>query len=524
MNRRRFLDLTAGSLLGAAWPSSVSAASVRTISLIHTTDLHGRILPTTSYNGLAELGGLARCASLIKRWREENPHSLLIDIGDLYQGTHVAWHARGQVMVKLLNALRYDAWVLGNHDFDWGREVLESALAQAAMPVLAANTRFDGAAPGHHEKGSPLARLAPYVLKEVGGFKIGVIGLVTPGLASWLPPQMLREIEALDPLEAARASAAELRRQGAHAVMLAGHMGGASPTFFRDDFANRVSALTKEVPKIDAFLGGHTHRDIPSSKVNGVLYSQAGYYGLYLGRLDLAFDRETGHLLDVRAMTVLMDERFEPDPVVISLVKDELELSETALQQPVGRVREKLLARSTPGQPGVHERLIGQAIVEAMAVREINVDGVFHGAFVETDLEPGEKTLGDIWTLVPYENFIVTAALMKEEIVAVLNEAFAINRSTRQLLGFEVITEAKRSSPRVTELKLANGEPLRPEQRYTIALNSFDAQSGGQRLTRLKEILDTPAALTTWHPVDTRQAVIDFFQRHREISASTLGV
>jgi 5'-nucleotidase / UDP-sugar diphosphatase len=457
------------------------------------------------------------------RWRAENPNHLLIDIGDLYQGTDVGLRTQGQVMVKLINALNYDAWVLGNHDFDWGRDLLESAISKAAVPVLAGNVLFSGKAAGTHEKGSPFSRVAPHVLREVGGFKIGIAGTVTPGLSSWLAPETLREIEARDPLASVRASVAELRSAGAQAVIVAGHMGFKSPRFVGDDFANRVSELTKETPGIDAFLGGHTHKDVPTGFINGVPYSQANYYGIHLGRLDLAFHLESRKLLDARAFTVMMDDRFDLDPSVLSLAKDELDLSERELKKPVGRVTERLSAMTGPGRPSEIERLIGLAIKEALAARNVTVDAVLHGSFSDDDIEPGVKTVADVWEMMPYENFLVTAKLTRDELTAVLDEAFAAERPLRNLIGFAVETTPANSNSRVTSILDRDRRPLDPSKRHRIAFNSYDAQSGGQRLPTLKRLITSAQAGAAFHPIETRQAVIDLFLRHHDVSPALVA-
>ena len=128
MHRRGFLA-GAGAVAAAAlptWPVAHSAdrrdrelGRARTISIFHTTDLHGRILPTSTYEGLDDVGGFARCATCIRQWRRESPHSLTVDVGDVVQGTPVSLHRGGRLLIELFNRLGYDAWALGNHDFDW---------------------------------------------------------------------------------------------------------------------------------------------------------------------------------------------------------------------------------------------------------------------------------------------------------------------------------------------------------------------------------------------------------------------
>ena len=517
-DRRRFLrllGLTAGGLLVPRWleaHENLPPDLVR-ISIIHTTDLHGNILPTTDYGGNRDLGGLARCATQIAGWRTENPSSLLIDIGDVYQGTQFALSDYGGEMIELLNLLRYDAWVVGNHEFDWGIEPFLNAVAGSRMPVLAANMRSPA-------RGGAFDRIQPFLLKEIAGIKIAIVGLTTPGMPFWFLPRFTGGLQFDDPVEAARRAVREAKSSGANAIVLAGHMGLKERTG-GDDFANRCISLTAEFPEAAVFIAGHTHQPIESRLTNGVILTQADHFGIHLGRVDLFFDRNSKKLLHQAAQIELMDRRVEVDPVVVGRVEPRLESADALLAQPVGELADSLSAKSFPGQPCALALLIAAAIIEALEESGSTIDGVFHGLFDDHAFKKGSKTIGDLWSVLPYENFLVTAELDSVALRVMMNETFE-SRETRNLAGFRFDVTGEREQRRLTNLRLADNRPLDPIRRYRIAMNTFDASSGGHRFMKLREILARPEARMTFHPIQTRDALIAYFRRHKVVRRAEL--
>src|SRR5215472_15903417 len=142
--RREFLKLAGQAGLLSAVPTLASTAAALNsdtvcISILHTTDIHGHILPTSDYDGNPDRGGLARCVTQTRCWRRQNPNSILIDVGDVYQGTEVSLRNKGELMIDLFNHLKYAADVFGNKESDWGVEPFYEALKKSGMPVLAAN-------------------------------------------------------------------------------------------------------------------------------------------------------------------------------------------------------------------------------------------------------------------------------------------------------------------------------------------------------------------------------------------------
>ena len=518
--RRDFLKLAGRTGLLGVFPTLASAAAALEpdtvcISILHTTDLHGHILPTFDYDGTADRGGLARCVTQIRRWRRQNPNSILIDVGDVYQGTDVSLRNKGELMIDLFNHLQYDAWVIGNHEFDWGIEPFTNALQKSAMPVLGANTWVDGKPAGSSpDSQHPFAQVQPFIIKEIAGIKVAIIGITTPGMSFWLPREFTVGIDFQHPIEPVRRAITKANSEGADAIVLTGHM-GLKPRTGGDDFANTVTALTSEFPDAAVFIAGHTHQAISSRLTNRVLFTQADHFGIHVGRVDLLFDRNSKKLLRREAMCELMDSRLDPDQVVLSRAGSQLRQSEASLAQPIGELTETLHARGRRGQPSEIEKLIGAAITETLADRTIIVDAVMHGVFDENArLAAGLTTVKDIWNIIPYENLIVTATLSSDEIKTVMEEVYA-SHEPRSLLGIAVRVEGRGSDRRINSMTFPDGRGLERDKRYVVALNSFDARSGGHHFMKLRALLERPESKCVLHPVQTRDAVIDYFRRHK---------
>ena len=496
IDRRQFL---AGgvALAGAAATSLAAAADLgraRTVSIFHTTDLHGRVLPTSTYEGLDDVGGFARCATCIRQWRRESPHSLTVDVGDVVQGTAFSFADGGVGMIELFNRLGYDAWTLGNHDFDWGPEKLEANLALSGAAVLTANLERGGAAAGAFD--GAWGKVMPWKVFEVGGFQIGLVGLITPGLSSWLDPESLGGTTATDPGPALERAVAECRGAGAEAVVVLGHMGWR----FEDDYANPVRKILTGIKGVDVYLGGHSHQNRPAWFVDDVLCTQASYYGVHCGRVDLTFDLDARKLVDRRVFTLLMDDRYELDPEVMALAGADLAAADEQLARPVATVTAPIKGKGRGSRLGV---LFCESFAAALAKHGTPVDGVFHGTFLSGDLAAGPLTVADCWKLIPYENLLVVAELSGAELLEVIAEDAGDPRSDRTLWPFTIVKDGD-GQPALQR----DGERIDPQARFRIAVNSYDAQSGGRRLPKLRAILESPQAKRRLVPIDTRSALI----------------
>jgi 2',3'-cyclic-nucleotide 2'-phosphodiesterase (5'-nucleotidase family) len=526
--RREFLKqagLAGGGLvLSGTLRGDVPKSGIRTVSLLHTTDLHGHVLPTETYGGLGNVGGLARCAAQIRAWRKECSHSLLLDIGDVYQGTPTGWMTRGRLMIDLFNKLQYDAWVIGNHEFDWGPEVVLDALTRANMPVLTGNMILDGEPAGSGQDATnPLTKVVPHMVKELGGMRIGVIGMTTPGMPYWLRPELLAGFEVTDPAEMLKASVLYLREEAkVDAVVACGHMGWRD----QDDFANPLRRLLEDEDcGVDVFLGGHTHRDHSSRYVGRTLYTQADYFGIHCGRVDLSFDLETRRLIEKRAFTLLMDERIAADPLVLEASKSELEEADAYLDSEVGELGGDLSGKQPHrGVGSPLQNLFGAAFEHAARKGGLEPDGVFHGTFGTDVFAAGKKKMADVWKVLPYENRLVALYLTRDELVSIYNESLEV-RSDRALYGFEVDlgkAEAGKgeegSDHFVRTLRSMRKADAPADHRFCILCNSYDAQSGGKRLMRLRALATQPESKASLLDLSSREALIDYFKDHELVT------
>lgn len=521
LSRRRFLQLAGSSVFLASVPSLLrgKVGDLDTVSLFHTTDLHGNVVPTSTYDGISDVGGIARCATRIAQWRRLQPDHLLVDLGDLYQGTKLGYRTNGQAMIKCLNHLQYDAWVLGNHEFDWGIEAVDAAIANSDMPVITANSSFDGR-DVWAESNFGETPVLPYLLKEVGGYRIAFIGLTTPGMPNWFLPDLLGGFSAADPVPVARAMIDLVKAQGADAIIVGTHM-GIRPWSSEDDAANRLDGLTKACPEIDMIIAGHTHRNLSHERVNGVPYSQANYFGIHLGRLDLIFDRESRRLISVQPMTSYMDSSVPVDPAVVALVADDVEEAEAYLSQPVGEFADTLHIDNAPGVPSEVERLIGGSIMYGLAERGVEVDAVIHGLlFMDSPVEAGPKSVGDMWSILPFENFLVTAEVPVDEFVLILREVFQ-GRQLRGLVGLTAIVEGRGENLQITSLLTESGEPFTGDK-VRFAVNSYDAASGGARFPLLREIISQSGANRKLHRWQSRALLADYVREFSPITVAKL--
>lgn len=299
-----FLD-PAQSILAFTEPLLQPAKRETLITILHTNDTHSQIDPLPDndkqYPGK---GGVARRATLVKRVRKENPNTLLIDAGDVFQGTPYFNFYKGEVEYKSMSLIGYDVATLGNHDFDNGVDALAATMKFA---------NFDFVSSNYDVTGTPLqGRVKPYVVRVLGGVRVGIFGLgISP--TGLITPENFKGVTYNDPIKAAQAVVRDLRgKERCTLVVCASHLG-----YYPNPKVNEVgdSQVAPQVDGIDFIASGHTHTFMKEPVIakqpsgESTIIFQVGKSGIYLGRVDFKL-REgkvtaaAGRLLDLRDETL----------------------------------------------------------------------------------------------------------------------------------------------------------------------------------------------------------------------------
>ncbi|MBI5440251.1 MAG: 5'-nucleotidase C-terminal domain-containing protein [Deltaproteobacteria bacterium] len=422
------------------------------VRLLHVNDFHGFAEPEFDRRSGKLLGGLAHLAARVRALRSEGP-SLLLAAGDMIQGNSWSDLTRGASVIDAMNALAFDAMVLGNHEFDFGPAVLKARIEEARFPVLAANV--DGV-PG----------VKPYALLSAGGVRIAVIGVLTERTRIETHPDNVKGVDFFRPAGAVRRVLEALRGKADVFVVLS-HLGHGPDL-----------KLAQDVAGIDVILGGHTHTRLDEPvRVGRTLICQAWEHGKVLGVVDLTVD--SGKLL--RAEGRLEEIRPTPeggDPELRELVQRHVRAAEATLGETLAVAGEDLDAEAGRRR----ETALGDLVADAVR-RSARADiALVNGGGIRASLRKGPLRLKDLYDALPFENYVVTLELTGSEVKKALEH------------GVSGVAEGEGRFPQVSGLRFTwspsapKGKRVRqvyvgesrlePERRYRVATNDFLAAGG----------------------------------------------
>jgi 2',3'-cyclic-nucleotide 2'-phosphodiesterase/3'-nucleotidase len=519
--RRLMLAIAVGvlvlpSLLFA--PAAAAKDDTTTITILQTSDLHTNLLPWDYYTGKVADWGLARVATLIKQERAKDPHLLLLDSGDTIQGTPLGYYYARidqkivHPMALTMNALQYDAAAIGNHEFNYGLDTLNRWKSELSFPLLSANIR----------KADGSEAFQPYVIKEVNGVKIGILGLTTPAIPNWEKPENIVGLRFDNPIDIAKQYVPKMKAAGADVVVISQHIGwDKTPGNTRDPQAwltdsstwlpsgslpdeNLTIEIAQQVPGVDVILAGHSHLDVPKTVINNVLIVEPSYWGRALAKVTLQLQRSGGTWQVVGKDSGLQYVKgVDADKQITDLAYPYHDQTLKYISTPIGTATGEF-----PGGPaarytdGPLADLINTVQSDAAAAAGHPVDISLAAIFNDTGHIPqGQIALRDAYSSYIYDNTlyvleingdILRRALEKDAEYFLPVDPRNLPADPKGIVSPQVpdynwdiytgvdytIDLTRPVGQRVTKLSF-KGRDVTPDQKFRIAINNYRASGGG---------------------------------------------
>jgi 5'-nucleotidase / UDP-sugar diphosphatase len=480
-------------------------ATTYSIVVMHSNDVHGGIDSSEAVfmnpEYPPELGGGASAARLIQWTRkycaDNGKGFLLMDTGDIFQGTLVGTKTKGEAVVRVMNELGYDLWVPGNHEFDLGRQVPEKLMKEAEFPVITANVL--------DSTGGGLADFArPYIIKKIGPFKVGIIGITTTGTEHMAFKENIRGLTFAPEVSTLTAYRDTLRQLGADIIIAACHLGLPYDRWqawadlekwekqgWKSDYARNAFELARRVPGISVMFCGDIHVGYQEPWVDPVTHTPCfqGYgRGTNLLMVELQFDVETKSLIgwkpfqDQGTLVTLLSERFPRDRRVAESIDTSVARVEKGFNEKVG---ESIIPITRSGEG---ESLMGNLVCDAMLWKMKGDLAITNKGGVRTDLPQGTITPRDIFDVLPFDNTLGSVTVTGQFIRDLLEEKVAFGGSGLYVSGIRVkVDRNKPRGERIVSLEVA-GKPCDANGQYRLITTDYllEGNSGMEKLSALR--------------------------------------
>ncbi|QAA30237.1 bifunctional metallophosphatase/5'-nucleotidase [Clostridium manihotivorum] len=508
------------------------------ITILHTSDIHGNLLPI--YYGTNEHRdiGLCKLSTIIKKEKEQNPNTLLIDCGDALQGSPLIYYyarinSQGiNPVIKLFNHLGYDSFTVGNHEFNYGMDYLLQAKNQSKFPWITSNIISKSNGQPYFDK--------PYIIREYSnGLKVGVLGCTTKYIPNWEQPHIIKDLDFEDVIDSLNYWVPKVKADGADIVIVAYHGG-----FERDvetgiptenlTGENQGYEICEKVKDIDVLLTGHQHRTIFNRYINNVLVCQSGFDGASIGKvsLSLGFKDSKWHIISV-SNEMLYSKDYDEDVDCLELVKEYEINTQAWLDTPIGKINGDM----TVSDP-LKIRLQDNSLMEF-----INKVQMYFG---ETDISltslfdnrsPGLKTnvtMRDVVSNYIYPNTLKVLKLKGLDIKLALERSasyfeyidgeYTVSKEFAnpkpQHYNYDmweginyIINVSKPIGDRVISLKYKNTD-LDMNKEYNVVMNNYRASGGGDYLM----FKDKP--LVKDIPTDVSELIANYILERKVIDAT----
>lgn len=458
----------------------LKAKNINRVELVSFNDLHGNVQESGKNVGIAKLASAIKERTSLNGF--SNYEAIPLAAGDLYQGTAISNLTKGAPVNEFLKDLNIPVSSVGNHEFDWGQDLISKWEEEGNFDFLAANI-IDKAT------GKPVEWADPYKIIEVDGVKIGIIGVTTPETAYKTTPANVANLTFEDPSISVQKYADKLRKEDkVNAVVVLSHLGATTDKSGKT--TGEAVDLANKIKGVDAIIAAHDHQ-FTNSEANGVKIIEAGYNGRALSVLTFDFDNE-GKLVSLNANLDKLYERSSsivPDETSKAIVNKYEENLKPILNEKVADLDKDLSHDRNEG-------LSPLGIVVSETMRKITgVDiAITNGGGIRAPLSKGVLTMGDLYTILPFDNTLVTMELKGSDVKAAIEHGIMPdNFGWGQFSGIKVwYNKDAEAGKRITSIRLADGTPLDMNKYYTVAVNDFMATGGdGYDFSNAKNMKDT---------------------------------
>ncbi len=427
-------------------------ADTTEIRILHVNDFHGFAEPHKPPGSDKAVGGIAYLSGKVEKLRKEKS-SLLLAAGDMIRGDNWADLFEGRSVIEWMNLMDFDVMVVGNHEFDFGQQVLRKRISESRFPLLGANVEG-------------LGELRSYVVKEVKGIRIAVIGVVTEETPITTHPRNVVGLKFISPAKTVERYLRELKNRADIFIVLS-HIGYP---------ADRT--LAENVKGIDVIVGGHSHTKIEKPVTVGkTIIVQAWEHGKALGVLDLTI--EDGKMIGFRGhLEEIIPEKGTEDKAVQALVEKYQKKVDALLGGRVGKALVDLNGQAVREK----ETNLGDLVSDVMR-RASGADvAITNGGGIRTGIRKGEIKLKDIYAVLPFDNYIVAFRLTGKELSDALEHGLSAVGGEEgrfpQVSGLTLTySRSAEKGARIKEILVA-GKPIDPNREYVVATNDFLAVGG----------------------------------------------
>lgn len=481
--------------------STFIVAQQKQITILHWNDLHAQNLPyqiksknrATNTDTTFFVGGSATLATYLKQHSSSSPNALLLNCGDDFQGSPISAITKGKSQMELLALLKPDAMELGNHEFDYGKDQLLGYFASVPFPILSANI-ID------KRTGKPFA--LPYVIKEIDGVTIGIIGLMSTELHTLSLPDNVKGLEVADPSATVNALIPELKKKNVDLIIALSHSG-----------VQEDSMIALKSSDLDIIVGGHSHTPLFRPKiVNGIVITQAGSRGRWLGKIALTVDvakdtvlKAFAELIECRSADVV------PDPVVAAKVESLENLAAAELNEVIGELK------TDWKRDGRGESNIGNWITDALRAYAKTDIAVQNSGGIRKELLAGKILVRDLWEISPFGNTLVTFSVSGTTLRNMIQHQLSINDDFCQTSGMKIVYRTVNGSRLLHNVKV-NNKLVYDAGTYTIVTNNYVAAQSKKYFG-----IDLAPEKITQLNITDRDVLIEAVKQQKSISTSLDG-